>query len=57
MDFRIVTRTRRVQISNNLSRVNGWTNHARIHGICRPSRRLGPWLAGRAENVTDLALQ
>jgi hypothetical protein len=24
----------RVQISNNRGRVNGWTNHARVHGIC-----------------------
>lgn len=24
----------RVQISNNRGRVNGWTNHARLHGIC-----------------------
>lgn len=24
----------RVQISNNRGRVNGWTNHARIYGIC-----------------------
>jgi hypothetical protein len=26
--------TGRVQISNNRGRVNGWTNHARIYGIC-----------------------
>jgi hypothetical protein len=24
----------RIQISNNRGRVNGWTNHARIYGIC-----------------------
>lgn len=24
----------RVQISNNRGRVNGWTNHARVYGIC-----------------------
>jgi hypothetical protein len=24
----------RVQISNNRGRVNGWTNHVRIYGIC-----------------------
>jgi hypothetical protein len=24
----------RVQISNNRGRVNGWTNHARLFGIC-----------------------
>ncbi|OLB80186.1 MAG: S26 family signal peptidase [Actinobacteria bacterium 13_2_20CM_2_71_6] len=24
----------RVQISNNRGRVNGWTNHGRIYGIC-----------------------
>jgi len=24
----------RVQISNNRGRVNGWTNHAKIYGIC-----------------------
>lgn len=24
----------RVQISNNRGRINGWTNHARIFGIC-----------------------
>jgi hypothetical protein len=24
----------RVQISNNRGRVNGWTTHARIYGIC-----------------------
>jgi hypothetical protein len=24
----------RVQISNNRGRVNGWTNHTRIYGIC-----------------------
>jgi hypothetical protein len=26
--------TGRVQISNNRGRVNGWTSHARIYGIC-----------------------
>jgi hypothetical protein len=26
--------TGRVQISNNRGRINGWTNHARIYGIC-----------------------
>jgi len=26
--------TSRVQISNNRGRTNGWTNHARIYGIC-----------------------
>jgi hypothetical protein len=25
---------RRVQISNNRGRVNGWTSHARVYGIC-----------------------
>jgi hypothetical protein len=34
----------RVQISNNRGRVNGWTTHARVYGICtaidgRPRRR------------------
>ncbi|WP_433044475.1 S24 family peptidase [Dactylosporangium sp. CS-033363] len=24
----------RVQISNNHGRVNGWTNHARVYGLC-----------------------
>ncbi|MBD0670918.1 S26 family signal peptidase [Streptomyces sp. CBMA156] len=24
----------RVQISNNRGRINGWTNHARVFGIC-----------------------
>ncbi|GAA1838729.1 hypothetical protein GCM10009682_63810 [Luedemannella flava] len=24
----------RVQISNNQGRVNGWTSHARVYGIC-----------------------
>lgn len=24
----------RVQLSNNRGRVNGWTNHARVYGIC-----------------------
>lgn len=24
----------RVQISNNRGRVNGWTTHARVYGIC-----------------------
>ena len=24
----------RVQISNNRGRINGWTNHARLYGIC-----------------------
>jgi hypothetical protein len=24
----------RVQISNNRGRVNGWTNHSRVYGIC-----------------------
>jgi hypothetical protein len=24
----------RVQIGNNRGRVNGWTNHARVYGIC-----------------------
>lgn len=28
------TSNARVQISNNRGRVNGWTNHARIYGIC-----------------------
>jgi hypothetical protein len=28
------TGTGRVQISNNRGRVNGWTNQARIYGIC-----------------------
>jgi hypothetical protein len=28
------TAKERVQISNNRGRVNGWTNHARIYGIC-----------------------
>jgi hypothetical protein len=28
------TGTGRVQISNNRGRVNGWTNHARVYGIC-----------------------
>jgi hypothetical protein len=28
------TSSARVQISNNRGRVNGWTNHARIYGIC-----------------------
>ncbi|MBE1490710.1 hypothetical protein [Plantactinospora soyae] len=26
--------TGRVQISNNRGRVNGWTNYARVYGIC-----------------------
>jgi hypothetical protein len=30
----IGTSAGRVQISNNRGRVNGWTNHARIYGIC-----------------------
>lgn len=25
---------KRVQISNNRGRINGWTNHDRIYGIC-----------------------
>ncbi|WP_344498092.1 hypothetical protein [Dactylosporangium maewongense] len=25
---------RRVQISNNRGRVNGWTGHAKVYGIC-----------------------
>jgi hypothetical protein len=28
------TSYRRVQISNNRGRVNGWTNHAKVYGIC-----------------------
>jgi hypothetical protein len=28
------TGSARVQIGNNRGRVNGWTNHARIYGIC-----------------------
>ncbi|HSK96848.1 MAG TPA: hypothetical protein VK891_09545 [Euzebyales bacterium] len=28
------TGTGRVQISNNRGRVNGWTDYARIYGIC-----------------------
>jgi hypothetical protein len=28
------TTRNRVQISNNRGRINGWTNHARIYGIC-----------------------
>jgi hypothetical protein len=27
----------RVRISNNRGRVNGWTNHARVYGICTAS--------------------
>jgi hypothetical protein len=29
----------RVQISNNRGHVNGWTNHARVFGICTATRR------------------
>jgi hypothetical protein len=43
----------RVQISNNRGRVNGWTGHARVYGICtlvndvaRPRTR-GPRVASR----------
>jgi hypothetical protein len=37
---------RRVQISNNRGRVNGWTTHERVYGIClavedRPRPRVG----------------
>jgi len=30
----VETGSGRVQISNNRGRVNGWTNHARVYGIC-----------------------
>jgi ApbE superfamily uncharacterized protein (UPF0280 family) len=30
----IDTARKRVQISNNRGRINGWTNHERVYGIC-----------------------
>jgi hypothetical protein len=39
----------RVQISNNRGRINGWTNHARIHGICTAvDRAPRPRIDGKA---------
>jgi len=40
--------TGRVQISNNRGRVNGWTNHARVYGICTAVEGVRrPRLAGK----------
>jgi hypothetical protein len=40
--------TGRVQISNNRGRVNGWTNHARVYGICTAVDGVArPRLAGK----------
>jgi hypothetical protein len=47
------TGTGRVQISNNRGRVNGWTSHARIYGICvavAGTRR--PHLDGKVRSVS-----
>jgi hypothetical protein len=49
-------RAGRVRISNNRGRVNGWTSHARVYGICTavdgvPRPRIeeqGPAVSGRA---------
>lgn len=41
----------RVQISNNRGRVNGWTNHARIYGICiAVDRARHPRIAGKVRH-------
>lgn len=38
----------RVQISNNRGRVNGWTNHSKIYGICTTvAGRLRPAIEGK----------
>ncbi|GAA5178830.1 hypothetical protein GCM10023322_06930 [Rugosimonospora acidiphila] len=40
----------RVQISNNRGRINGWTSHARVYGICTTVGGV-PWprLAGKLQ--------
>lgn len=39
----------RVQISNNRGRVNGWTNYARVYGICtRVNGQPRPRTAGKS---------
>ncbi|GIH21591.1 hypothetical protein [Rugosimonospora africana] len=38
----------RIQISNNRGRINGWTNHARVYGICTTVDGVSrPRLAGK----------
>jgi hypothetical protein len=42
----------RVQISNNRGRVNGWTNHARLYGICTAVDGVPrPRIAGKARHL------
>lgn len=42
----------RVQISNNRGRVNGWTGHARVYGICaRVEAAPRPLVAGKIRNA------
>jgi hypothetical protein len=41
--------TGRVQIGNNRGRINGWTNHARVYGICTAVDRVPrPRIDGKA---------
>ena len=43
---------KRVQISNNRGRVNGWTSHARVYGICVSVEAVPrPRLAGKIRNI------
>jgi hypothetical protein len=44
----------RVQISNNRGRVNGWTSHARVYGICIIVEAVTrPRVAGKVRNADD----
>ena len=46
----------RVQVSNNRGRVNGWTSHARVYGICtRVDAAPRPRLDGKIRNADDEA--
>jgi hypothetical protein len=46
----------RVQISNNRGRVNGWTSHARVYGICTSVDAASrPRLEGKINNAHDEA--
>jgi hypothetical protein len=45
----------RVQISNNRGRVNGWTTHARVYGICTHVDRVSrPRVAGKTVPAAEV---
>jgi hypothetical protein len=45
---------RRVQIGNNRGRVNGWTSHARVYGICTSVDAVARQrVAGKIRNADD----